>query len=159
MTRRLLTAGASLAAVLLAAAAWAGPKPPDLPSEARTSSELQEFYRGRVCNDQVRIVEFRLPTVADTTCIWMILKIPHIQWIEASVSEMRYRAKLGPKFTSGDPPVRWRFYFLRRRNQRDGSGGRSRACRKYPSAAAKEAGYGGRHPDGMQFTKGEGQQL
>src|SRR5438128_228772 len=31
MTRRLLTAGASLAALLLAAPAWAGPKPPDLP--------------------------------------------------------------------------------------------------------------------------------
>src|SRR5260370_18839096 len=31
MTRRLLTAGATLAALLLAAAAWAGPKPPDLP--------------------------------------------------------------------------------------------------------------------------------
>src|SRR5438067_508719 len=36
MTRRLLTAGATLAALLLAAeAAWAGPKPPDLPLVAQ----------------------------------------------------------------------------------------------------------------------------
>lgn len=52
------------------------PEPPGLPTQARTSLELEEFYRGRVCNDQVRMVEFRLPSVADNPCIWMALKIP-----------------------------------------------------------------------------------
>jgi|GEM_PF-2001091 hypothetical protein len=52
------------------------PEPPDLPAQARTAAELQEFYRGRICNEQVRMVEFRLPQVADLTGIWMVLKIP-----------------------------------------------------------------------------------
>ena len=52
------------------------PKPPDLPSNAHTSAELQEFYRGRVGNDKVKIIEFGLPSVADIRCIWMVLKIP-----------------------------------------------------------------------------------
>jgi hypothetical protein len=52
------------------------PKRPDLPVHAKTISELQEFYRGRVCNEQVKMVEFRLSPVIDITCIWMVLKIP-----------------------------------------------------------------------------------
>ena len=52
------------------------PEPPNLPGQARTSMELQEFYRGRVCNDQVKMVEFRLLSAADITCIRMVLKIP-----------------------------------------------------------------------------------
>jgi hypothetical protein len=56
------------------------PEPPPFCGQMGTIAELQKFYLGRVCNDQVRMVEFRLLTVADTTCIWMILKIsrkPH----------------------------------------------------------------------------------
>lgn len=52
------------------------PKPPDLPSQAQTSAEMQEFYRGRVGNDKVQMIEFGLPSVADIRCIWMVLKIP-----------------------------------------------------------------------------------
>jgi hypothetical protein len=51
-------------------------KPPDLPTDAQTSAELQEFYRGRIGNDQVKIVEFRLQSVAGVNCVWMLLKIP-----------------------------------------------------------------------------------
>src|SRR5258708_659306 len=55
-------------------------EPPKLPHQAQTSRELQEFYQGRVCNEQVRMIEFSLPRLADTTCIWTALKMqrqPH----------------------------------------------------------------------------------
>src|SRR4029434_6511308 len=52
------------------------PKRPDLPTQARTSLELEEFYRGRVCNDAVKMVEFRLSPVLGINSIWMILKTP-----------------------------------------------------------------------------------
>ena len=52
------------------------PEAPGLPAQAQTSAELQAFYRGRVCNEQVNMVEFRLVTITGITCIWMVLKIP-----------------------------------------------------------------------------------
>jgi len=52
------------------------PEPPDLPIQPQSCAELREFYRGRVCNEQVRMVEFGLRRVADITCIWTVLKTP-----------------------------------------------------------------------------------
>ena len=51
------------------------PTRPGLPAQAHAISELEKFYRERVCNDQVRMTEFSLLTVAEIHCIWMILKV------------------------------------------------------------------------------------
>jgi len=56
------------------------PGPPSLPTTVNTIVELQQFYVGRVCNEQVRMAEFRISPVADVNSIWMILKLsrqPH----------------------------------------------------------------------------------
>jgi hypothetical protein len=50
-------------------------KPPDILPDAKSEADLQEYYRSSVCNEQIRMVEFRLARTAGMPCLWMILKI------------------------------------------------------------------------------------
>lgn len=51
------------------------PKPPNIP-HVRTTSELEQFYRSSVCNEEVKMVEFRLMQVLDVTSVWIVVKTP-----------------------------------------------------------------------------------
>ncbi len=54
------------------------PVPPNLPRQAKTTAELQGFYRRSIGNQQVKVVEFRLLEVANVASIWMVLGIPQL---------------------------------------------------------------------------------